>query len=463
MSGALRAGVARVEFEAALGGAMMGYGARQGGARARHDPLFARAVYLERSGATESGELLLVELDLCLLAPAHAEALRARIAERTGVAEARVGIGCIHTHSGPETGLFAALTGAGPPDDAPWLAAALRAAASARAGAEPARLGVGRAEARIGRNRRVAGGPLDPEVLVVRVERADRRPLAVLYIHGCHPTVLGHDNLEYSADWPGAASRAIEAALPGVIALFALGAHADIDPRTRGLHDLAVSGQSAGGSFASVEELGRELGTAVAAAADSIATRPDAPIATDTVWCRLPVHGGADPRAREAALAPSRARAQAALGLGADVDPGVPEWFGLIGERTAGLAPGEARPRIAAARAYLRDRTAPRFAGGLAPAVSVQVARLGDAWLLCLPLEATVDVGLDWKRRLGGAPGAVVSIANGWLRYLPHPRNFAEPDAEHAYEVLMSTFGPDAATHLLDAADALRARLGDAA
>jgi len=57
----------------------------------------------------------------------------------------------------------------------------------------------------------------------------------------------------------------------------------------------------------------------------------------------------------------------------------------------------------------------------------------------------------------------VVSIANGWLRYLPHPRNFAEPDAEHAYEVLMSTFGPDAATHLLDAADALRARLGDAA
>ena len=309
MSGALRAGVARVEFEAALGGAMMGYGARQGGARARHDPLFARAVYLERSGATESGELLLVELDLCLLAPAHAEALRARIAERTGVAEARVGIGCIHTHSGPETGLFAALTGAGPPDDAPWLAAALRAAASARAGAEPARLGVGRAEARIGRNRRVAGGPLDPEVLVVRVERADRRPLAVLYIHGCHPTVLGHDNLEYSADWPGAASRAIEAALPGVIALFALGAHADIDPRTRGLHDLAVSGQSAGGSFASVEELGRELGTAVAAAADSIATRPDAPIATDTVWCRLPVHGGADPRARGGARALARPRA----------------------------------------------------------------------------------------------------------------------------------------------------------
>jgi hypothetical protein len=54
----------------------------------------------------------------------------------------------------------------------------------------------------------------------------------------------------------------------------------------------------------------------------------------------------------------------------------------------------------------------------------------------------------------------VLSIANGWLRYLPHPRNFAEPAAHTHYEVLMSTFEPDAASRLLDLAERLDARLG---
>ena len=451
----LVAGVARVAFEAPLGGAMMGYGARQGVARAHRDPLHARALYL----AQGDSDFLLVELDVCLIAPAQAEALRARVAECTGVAARRVLVGCIHTHSGPETGLFAALAGADPAASAPWAEAALRAAEAARREAAPARLGVGRAEAHIGRNRRVEGGPLDPEVLVVRVDRAGGSPLAVLYIHGCHPTVLGHDNLDYSADWPGAASRAIEVALPGATAIFALGAHADVDPRTRGLLDLAISGQSVGASFDAMEALGREVGEAVAAAAAEVATRADARVAADTARCPLPVHGAADPAAQPAALEAARVRALAALGLAPERNPSVLEWFELIAERTAGLSREKARSRIAAARAYLRDRTAPRFAGGLAPEVAVQVLRLGDAWLLALPLEATVDVGLDWKQRLGGAPGAVVSIANGWLRYLPHRRNFAEADAEQKYEILMSTFVPEAATRVLDAGEALRARL----
>ncbi|RIL00849.1 MAG: hypothetical protein DCC71_18390, partial [Proteobacteria bacterium] len=333
--------------------------------------------------------------------------------------------------------------------------------ARAHGAAAPARLGVGRAEARIGRNRRVADGPLDPEVLVVRVDRADGAPLAVLYTHGCHPTVLGHDNLDYSADWPGAASRAIEAALPGATALFALGAHADVDPRTRGLLDFAAEGQSAGASFAAMESLGREVGEAVAAAAGAIRSDADAPVAAGARALVLPVHGAdRDEAAREALLEAARRRALEALDLDAGADPGVGELFALTHERTRHLPRDEARRRIAAARRYLRDRTAPRFAGGLAASVDAQVLRLGAAWLLCLPAEATVDVGLDWKARLAGARGAVVSIANGWYRYLPHPRNFAEPDAELRYEIAMSTFVPDAAARLLDAGGALRDALG---
>jgi hypothetical protein len=451
---ALHAGAARVPLDPPLGAAMMGYGARTGVARGHHDPLFARALYL-----AHGSECLILELDLCLIAPVQAESLRARVAARTRVAAERVLIGCIHTHSGPETGLFAALRGAAPPPAAERaFEAAVRAAEAARGAAEPARLGVGRTQARIGSNR--SEGPVDPEVLVVRVDRAAGGPLAVLYIHGCHPTVLGHENLDYSADWPGAASRAIEGALPGALAIFALGAHADVDPRTRGLLDLAVAGQSVGAGFEAMEALGRELGEAAAAAAGAAQTVADAPIAAASARVRLPVHGAAQgAAAREAALARARARALEALGLDAALDPSVPAWFALASERTAGLAPDEARPRIAAVRSYLRDRTAPFFAGGLDPEVGVQVLRIGEAALLALPAEATVAVGRDWKTRLRGGSGAVVSIANGWLRYLPHPRDFAEPAAEQRYEIVMSTFVPEAAARLLDAGDALRARL----
>jgi hypothetical protein len=431
---------------------MMGYGARTGGARGFRDPLYARALYL-----AEGGDCLWLELDVCLIAPSQADAVRRRVAERIGVPPRRVLVACTHTHSGPETGLMAALARAPtPPAPARLLDAAVEAAARARAAAGPARLGVGRAEARIGRNRRVADGPLEPEVLVVRVDREGGGPLAVLYVHGCHPTALGHDNLDYSADWPGAASRAIEAALPGALACFALGAHGDVDPRTRGLLDLAVAGQSLGVGYEEMEALGRELGAAVAEAAAAIEPVRDAPVQVDAGLVSLPVHGAErGPDGRAAALAEARRRAQQALGLPPDTDPDVGGWFRLIAERTGGLAPDEARPRVAAVRRYLRDRTAPHFAGGLAPEVPLQVLRLGPAALAAIPAEATVDVGRDWKQRLGGAPGAVLSIANGWLRYLPHPRNFAEPDAEQRYEIAMSTFAPDAAVRLLDRAESL--------
>ena len=112
-------------------------------------------------------------------------------------------------------------------------------------------------------------------------------------------------------------------------------------------------------------------------------------------------------------------------------------------------------PRVPDVRAYLRDRTAVYFAGGLVPEVEAQVLRLGDAWLLGLPLEPTVAVGRDWRARLGSPHAAVLGNSNGWLRYLPHPSDYAAPDAHRSYEVLMATLVPDAASRLLDAGEEL--------
>ncbi len=443
----VRAGVGAVALPLRLGRPLMGYGARTGGAAALHDPLHARALYL-----AGRSDCLIVSLEVCLIAPAQADFVRAQLERNTGVPRERILVACIHTHAGPETGIAALAAGkAAPADVAELLDAAVRAGETAVRGSGPARLSLAHAEARIGVNRSRAGGPCDPSALVLRVDDASGAPRAVLYSYGCHPTALGPENLAWSADWPWAAGRAIAEALPGAEPIFLLGAHADVDPRTRGVKDLAETGKTRGVGFDEVEKLGREVGEAVASAAlDAAPLRSSLALGALASRVRLAAHRE-DEQQRRAALA--------ALDLPADAELSTGDFFRLETERTQGLAPEQRRERIARVRTYLRGRMASRFAGGAVADVEVQVLRVGEARFAALPLEATAEVGIDWRRRIGSQSAALLSIANGWLRYLPHARDFHEPGGDRHYEVLMSTFEPDAAALLLDEAERLDLRL----
>jgi len=246
------------------------------------------------------------------------------------------------------------------------------------------------------------------------------------------------------------------------MAMFVLGAHADVDPRTRGLLDLAIPDQSKGESFDVVEALGREVGEAVAKTACGLETSGEAQVAAASANVPLATHGSDDLDAagRPKRLAVLRADALAALELPPDSAASTNELYRKGEELTAGMRAEEARERLSRVRVYLRDRTAARVAGGPRPGVEVQVLRVGPVWLLGLPLEVTVDVGREWRERAGGAGHArVVSIANGWLRYLPHPAHFSEPDATLKYEILQSTFVPEAAEELLARALTLKDEL----
>ena len=122
----------------------------------------------------------------------------------------------------PDTGLAALLSGRPEPAHVAALFDGIESAgARAVEQAAPARLRSVEGAVRIGRNRRLANGPLDPAVLVLEVRRDDGSPLAVLFSHACHGTVLGHDNLEISADWPGVACDRV-ARETGAVAMFLL-------------------------------------------------------------------------------------------------------------------------------------------------------------------------------------------------------------------------------------------------
>lgn len=71
-------------------------------------------------------------------------------------------------------------------------------------------------------------GPLDHEIGILRVDRTDGTPLAVVFNYACHP-LMGFNNGGITANFPGFAAQAIEETLgDGVMALFLQGAGGDV-------------------------------------------------------------------------------------------------------------------------------------------------------------------------------------------------------------------------------------------
>jgi neutral ceramidase len=206
------------------------------------DALYARVLVLE----TGEKRVALVTLDL---GRTFSQPWLDRLNE---TAQANSGIDDLivtasHTHSGPN------ILDQYPDGQLPqWEIAALekiaRAIHEAAGRLVPARLGIGYGDAYIGYNRRQVNSngsvtmlwsnpdklpttPIDPIVTVIRVDRLDGTPLAILIDYACHPVVFGPDNLRYSADYVGVMLKTVAAEFDGkAICFFLQGAGGDINP-----------------------------------------------------------------------------------------------------------------------------------------------------------------------------------------------------------------------------------------
>ncbi len=252
-----RVGVARVDITAPVGHAMGGYSDRKQGATGTHDPLYATVLVIESGNSS----LALVTCDL-----------RSFVSTRVGqLAQEKFGVkttilSVSHTHSGPLT--WEART--------PWYTDAenkmIDAIGAAKAKMFEASLEVSTGHVYLGFNRRkVVDGratmwwrnseklpshPLDPTVNVLTVKDVDGKIRAVLVNYACHPSVLGPDNLQYSADYPGALKRYVESQVPGAMCLFVQGGAGDINP-------YRDKEPVAGDGFGAVDDMGQALGKTV--------------------------------------------------------------------------------------------------------------------------------------------------------------------------------------------------------
>lgn len=221
----LSAGVAAAVITPPVGTAMEGYSARADVSQGVHDDLRARAIVIDDGEAP----VALVGCDLVGVDRRLVAEARDRASRATGIAPERMLIAATHTHAGP-AGLRRDVDDALLDVTARHIAGAVAAAYRAR---RPAVLKVGATQVdSVAQNRRHPDWPVDTNLFVLLLDDPNplRPPIAAAINFSCHATVLYHTNLLLSADYPGAAVRAVEELFPGLGAVFFNGACGNVNP-----------------------------------------------------------------------------------------------------------------------------------------------------------------------------------------------------------------------------------------
>ncbi len=284
----LKAGVARVEITDREAGSV-------------HDPSYVKALVLS-DGHTA---LALITVDAVAIggigriSDNYLPRVRAQLRDQLGIPPGNIFVNASHCHSAVRA-------------DTDLLT--VQAVKEAWKGMVPVKVGAGTGhEDRISENRRLRMkdgreadmrrayalppdeevqniGPIDPQIGILRLDRLDGRPLAVLYNFACHP-IMGAPGGGNTAGFPAFASRVIEETLGGgAVAFFVQGCAGEINP----IRYKTVTHPP------DDEPLGNRLGLSVVRAWRTIETRPTARLAMVNQSIQLP--RATDYAARLAAL-----------------------------------------------------------------------------------------------------------------------------------------------------------------
>ncbi len=223
---------------------LLGYGERK--SESVHDSIFHRIV------AMDDGikQFFIVSTDICLFSPSEYDKVADRLQKQHGINPIDVWWTVTHTHSAPEVGvpgIYGTYMGERIQHEIDSAYTAMveqklvDGILEARRNLEPARLGVGWGFSQANINRRALDidgkaslgmnpdGAVDRRIGLLRIDREDGSPLALISNYAIHGTVLGHSNLKISGDAPGIVSEYVEQKI-GVPVLFINGAAGDIAP-----------------------------------------------------------------------------------------------------------------------------------------------------------------------------------------------------------------------------------------
>ena len=433
----LSAGAASVSITPDVGAPLAGFSSRRGGATGVHDELHAKALVISNGEA----HVALIAADVLAFDAAFASAVRGRVAAALGCPRHAVLLTATHTHSGPVT-----LTTFFNPEQPPDLASlerledgVLKAVERAALDLRPSRLVFGVDAVRAtGRNRRSRDGlPVDDEVTAFGIQSRSGDLRHCLLHYACHPTTLGPANLLFSGDFPGFATRALEARLgPSSVAAFANGAMGDVS--VEGASELTAIGiVRTPRTFDRACEIGEKVACSALRALEQPTSLAGSGLASTAVTVDLPFKKLPSTRdARGMLEEAERALKDAELAQASDAD------LRMMRMR-----------RLYASITQYWTRLATRV-GRSAIGVELQAIRIGGLVLVAAPVEAFVRLGLTVKEE-SRARCLLVGPANGYLGYLPT----ADGHEQAGYEVVASPFAPAAEGRFVEAAVRLQADL----
>lgn len=294
-------------------------------------------------------------------------------------------------------------------------------------------------------------GPVDPDIGVLRLDKADGQPLAVVYNFACHP-IQGIPSGENTGDLTGFACRVIEDNLgPGTVALFLQGCAGDINPVCYKDVDHPRD----------AEQLGNLLGLSTLKACRKIQSHDAAPLRVLNESIELP---RADLRPRIASLQAEQTRLVRSLkGTSLNLKTFVPlfvkysvspehpsyyshaylhdqsigrhDWSKLDAENRrnmeryiANIHVMEELTRVQANLAILEKHQAQNVAAGQ-KMIDVEVLglRVGDFVLVTFPGELSAQIGLNIKKTSSHPLTFVAAYTNGYIYYAPTEEQLRNP------------------------------------
>ncbi len=422
----LHAAVARANITPPIGIEMSGFAGR-GRSVGLGDDLLATALVLKAGRQ----RVALVALDLLYLDAEFVRRVCDLIARRTRIPADHVLLCCTHTHYGPETGGHdggpaRSMVAAYMADLRFKLVGVVREAnanlkrATASVGCSTCDIGINRRERqrdgsiRLGQN---PEGPVDRQVIVLRVDRPSGEPVACMVNFACHAVSQTHRGRLISADFPGYACDVVTE-LTGAECLYLQGACGNINP-VEMKHGLDTP-----------ERLGNRLGAAAVQAYETAEPIRATPIAA--------AHGQADLPAKTFASLKEARRAVA------DLDA---EMGRLKATRAHRGSLHWCRLRLDRARTALGSLEA----GEPLPPVEAGMwaVRLGELGIATAPGEIFCEIGQAVKGNSRFAHTMFVGYTNGSIGYVPVPEAYPEGGYEVSHA---SRVGPDAAGIVTDTA-----------
>jgi hypothetical protein len=396
---------------------------------------------------------VVLDIDIQILTNERADQIRAAVSQATGLPVANIRASATHTHSGPVP--YKSWIEKGYELVGPWFENLARwsaeAAGEALANLQPVRLRAGRGQCFINANRRCitpAGerflgvnrdGPVDREVLVLRLDTPGGEPVATLVNYACHPTIMGPPNRLLTPDYPGTMKRVVEQAIGGRC-LFLQGSAGDVGP---------VQGFQ--GDTKIYRQLGAVLGYEAAKVALGLNHIPSAVALREIVPSGAPL-GAYDSTFADELAVPVRVLERE---IQVPLREGLPErklaeerlehWKAkLKAAREAGDHPALTEATYMARRMDLQLRLADDFGGKTTTGVRAHFIRFGNAALIGCNIEPFCEIGMAIKQQSPFPITCMSGYTNGRLAYMATPAEWPKG----GYEVENSPFGEHAAEAL---------------